>query len=96
MTIDPDLIRQMDDPLHWAMFVHQLDEAREHLAELTEEMLTRGEIDEIDLCIQLGHIYGHINRAWNCRKLKGADVSDWYTDSSSSFPTDVTISGVEL
>ena len=91
MTIDPDLIRQADDPRHSATFIEQLDEARVHLAELTERMARLGEVDETDLSVQLGHIYGHINRAWNGRRLNGADVSDRYTERNSSFPTDVPI-----
>ena len=86
-----DLIREIDDPPFWTSFVHQLEDARVHLSELIDEMCAKNEVDEIELGIRLGHIYGHLNRAWNGRRLANADVSEWYTEKNCRFPDDVTI-----
>jgi len=91
MEIERDLIRENDDPVFWAAFLHQLEDARVHLAELIAEINETKQIDEVDLGIRLGHIYGHLNRAWNGRRLGDADVSEWYTDQNCKFPDDVTI-----
>lgn len=73
MESEPDLIRSIDDPVFWATFVHQLEDARVHLSQLIEDMCNRNQIDEIDLGIRLGHIYGHLNRTWNGRHLVNSD-----------------------
>ena len=91
MESDPDSIRAIDDPIFWANFVHQLEDAKVHLSELVEEMCKKNEIDEIELGVRLGHIYGHLNRGWNGRRLADADVSEWYTEKNCRFPNDLTI-----
>lgn len=91
MEIDPDLIREIDDPVFWAAFIHQLEDARVHLAELIADITERKQVGEVDLGVRLGHIYGHLNRAWNGRRLGDAGVSEWYTDRNCRFPDDVTI-----
>ena len=91
MEIDRDLIREIDDPVFWSAFLHQLEDARVHLTELLADITETNQIDEVDLGVRLGHIYGHLNRAWNGRRLGAADASEWYTDRICKFPDDVTI-----
>lgn len=91
MEDDTDLIRATDNPVVWAAFIHQLDDARVHLAELVAEMVESNQIDEIDLGIRMGHIYGHLNRDWNGRHLQDANVTKWYKEANCRFPEDVTI-----
>ncbi len=65
--------------------------ARVHLQELIDQMSADELIDEIDFGIQLGHLYGHLNRCWNGRRLPGEAEDQWYSDENSSFPSDIQI-----
>lgn len=72
----------------WDLMLHQLQDAAEHLSTLIQRMGDSGLIDEEDFGIDLGHIYGHLNRAWNGRGFKeGIDEASWA--SCSEFPSDL-------
>lgn len=46
------------------------------------------EYDEVNLRIDLGHVFSHLNRAWNRRDASGdTDEENWQRDSQ--FPTDL-------
>lgn len=72
----------------WFLLVDSLIDAKEHLANLINEMELPEEFDEQDFSIQLGHIYAHLNRAWNARHVEqGINSESW--DSLSQFPMDI-------
>ena len=68
--------------------MYELKDAKEHLIDLINTMNSQGNIDEFDYEINLGHIYAHLNRAWNSRSIIGE-----YTDKTrsiiSAFPKDI-------
>ncbi len=45
--------------------MYYLNDACDRLSALLEQMGADGSIDEEDFRIQLGHIYSHLNCAWN-------------------------------
>lgn len=85
------MIRPDDDPLTWVMLLDQLSEAHTHLGELIAEIDRVSQIDDADVMVQLGHVYGHLNRFWHGRKIANGNMDQLYTDENSSFPGDVII-----
>ncbi len=79
------------DYLAWANTIQQLEDAREHLGNLIDQMVAEKHICVIDFGIQLGHVYGHLNRTWNGRYIAGGDPDEWFTDENSQFPNDILI-----
>jgi hypothetical protein len=82
------VINKADNPVGWALFLYELDDAREHLAKLIEELGEDASYDEASLRVDLGHVYAHLNRAWR-RRLAAEDLSDLEWHSSSAFPDDL-------
>ena len=91
MDTPPDELTAEPDYLAWANTVQQLDEARLHLTQLIDQMQAEQRICTIDLGIQLGHIYGHLNRVWNGKHVHEGNADAWNTDEHSQFPTDIII-----
>ena len=58
------MINNSTNSVEWALLIYELDDASEHLANLSRKMANQGAIDSEDFAIQLGHIYAHLNRAW--------------------------------
>ena len=82
------MIESQANPVAWALLLHELDDARDHLATLVEQMGAQGSIDEIEYRIQLGHIYSHLNRAWNGRdNTSEPDIELW--EKQAKFPVDL-------
>jgi hypothetical protein len=69
------MLNSESHPVAWALFIDELADASEHLGQLIAQMSSLGQIDEIDFAIQLGHVYAHLNRAWNGRN-DPSDVDD--------------------
>ena len=85
------MINPKENPVEWALWTDELRDASEHLNTLLKEVDNNNEKDEdfeVDLSIQLGHIYSHLNRAWNSKSHTG-DIStkDW--KKYSEFPEDL-------
>lgn len=57
--------------MHTETVERELGEALVHLQDLVGEFKARKiqENDEPALAVQLGHILGHISRAWNCKDM---------------------------
>ena len=91
MPHNPDYLSAEPDNLAWVATLQGLEDARVHIGELIEQMQAEKRICAIDFGIQIGHIYGHLNRVWNGRHLPGDNVEIWCSDDNSQFPTDVTI-----
>lgn len=49
------------------MLMYELDDAREALEKLVNEMKDDPEFSEEQFRIDLGHIYAHLNSAWHIR-----------------------------
>ncbi|BDU18972.1 hypothetical protein [Dyella sp. GSA-30] len=74
-------------PVEWAAFMYELEDAREHLGSLIKDIEQTPDYDEGDLRIDLGHVYAHLNRAW--RRSSNALADDAW-ESASRFPDDLT------
>ena len=82
------MIKKEQAPVEWAMLMYELDDAREHLKTMMDEMNTDTEYDEESFRVNMGHIFSHLNRAWNNRNLIGElGYDEWY--EASKFPTDL-------
>ena len=57
------MINRKDNPVSWSLLLMGLDEAREHLENLINEMNEAGAVDDSHFSINLGHVYAHLNRA---------------------------------
>ena len=76
------------------MLMYELDDAHEHLGTLISQMAEDGAIDDEDYCVQLGHVFAHLNRAWNGRNDIELDkTSDQICSKRSQFPTDLKPGG---
>ena len=91
MEDEPDELTAEPDYLAWANTIQQLEDARVHLGELIDQMQADKRICVIDFGIQLGHIYGHLNRTWNGKHVPNGNPDEWHTDDTSKFPVDLTI-----
>lgn len=66
----------------------ELEDAQEHLATLISHMSSDANYEEVNLRIDLGHVFSHLNRAWHRReKIEGLDEAEWL--EASRFPTDL-------
>jgi hypothetical protein len=75
-------------PVEWASFLDELDDAREHLAELVQSLQDAGSFDEAELRVNLGHVYAHLNRAWHSRAHSG-EITEALWPKFSRFPNDL-------
>lgn len=82
------MINKTDDHAAWVHLIDELDEAKEHLAELTNELHREGCMDESELAVHLGHVYAHLNRVWNGRNHAGL-LTDKVWEIFSQFPKDI-------
>ena len=53
-----------------------------------QDMLSDKEFCEIDYDVYLGHIYEHLNRAWNSRNQTDKETHQHFTENSK-FPSDM-------
>lgn len=82
------MINKQSAPVEWAGLMYELEDAQEHLAALIYEMNTTDDFEEVDLRIQLGHVFSHLNRAWHRRdKVRGLNQAEW--QDASQFPSDL-------
>lgn len=68
------MINKKSAPGEWAGLMYELEDAQEHLTALISEMNATDDFDEVDLRIQLGHVFSHLNRAWHRRDKLTASV----------------------
>ena len=79
------------DPVAWALFVTELEDAADALATVLREVERDG-YGEPELRVDLGHVYAHLNRAWHSRNatdeaaLGPTDEQEW---AWSRFPSDL-------
>lgn len=82
------MIKCNQSPVAWAQFKQELDDARDHLVTLLGEMDSDSAYGEENLRIDLGHVYAHLNRAWNSRNSMAAlSGEEW--ERFREFPNDI-------
>ncbi|WP_233841710.1 hypothetical protein [Dyella sp. 2HG41-7] len=74
-------------PVEWASFMYELEDAREHLEKLIKDVESAPEYGETELRMDLGHVFAHLNRAW-WRSTRDLTDADW--KAASQFPGDLT------
>lgn len=77
-------------PVEWAAFMYELEDALEHLGNMIKEIEQSLDYDEANFRIDLGHVYAHLNRAWR-RSAKDFPESEW--EWASRFPDDLVPMG---
>ncbi len=83
------MIDKESRPVEWALLIAELDDAREHLEQLVDQMSENGHFEEEGFRVDLGHIYAHLNRAWHSRsRTSEIPESEW--EAYSQFPTDLS------
>lgn len=82
------MINRNENPVGWAMFLTDLEDAHEHLGNLLKEISAEPDYGEPELRIDLGHVYAHLNRAWS-RRLIEEDFTDSEWEAASAFPIDL-------
>ena len=82
------MINRKDNYVVWALLTDELADAREHLQDLIDRMEQEEDSDEVAFRYSLGHIYSHLNRAWN-RRNERQELSDEQWDAFSQFPKDI-------
>ncbi|HEX9950693.1 MAG TPA: hypothetical protein VGB53_02920 [Rubricoccaceae bacterium] len=80
-----------EDDLYFtrAMVAFELDEAAQHLQDLTRRLSASSGYGDPEFRIDLGHVYAHLNRAWHRRNTSSDSPSADEFDAWSQFPTDV-------
>jgi hypothetical protein len=82
------LINSKDHPVGWAQLVYELEDAREHLANLLKEITTDPDYGEENFRVDLGHVLAHVHRAWNFRNSPdNVTTEDW--EAGRSAPPDL-------
>jgi hypothetical protein len=82
------MINQKDNFEAWVGLIDGLDEAKEHLASLMNQLHSAGQMDESEFAVHLGHVYAHLNRVWN-RRNRASELTDQEWETFSAFPTDI-------
>ncbi|TMG84018.1 MAG: hypothetical protein E6H76_14420 [Betaproteobacteria bacterium] len=83
------MISQKDNPAEWALLMYELDDAKEALETLMREMTEDPEYEEANFRVDLGHIYSHLNRAWNSKDRLGTEWTQEKHEELSRFPKDI-------
>lgn len=82
------MIDKESNPIEWAMFMYELEDASEHLTTLIDKLSTSPNFSEDELKIHIAHIYSHLNRAWHFRNTT-AQPTELQTYTAGKFPTDI-------
>ena len=82
------MINQTSNPVEWALLMYELDDTKEHLSNLIDQLNSTKHFDETDFKIQISHVYGHLNRIYHRRNHIG-DIDDKEWMQYSKFPADI-------
>ena len=83
------MIKKDKSPVQWAAFMYELEDAKEHLERLILDLESDPDFDEINLRIDLGHVYSHLNRAWFQRNTELDCSKPEEFEKASQFPIDL-------
>ena len=82
------MINLQNNQKEWTTLMYELEDAKEHLEDLIKQMNAKGRVEEVEYEINLGHVFAHLNRAWNSRSLIG-EYSHHTRSEISAFPKDI-------
>jgi hypothetical protein len=82
------MINRQINPVEWSAFMHELEDANEHLAKLIADINADPEYDSANLKVDLGHVFAHLNRAWARREMT-RDLTDEEWERASCYPNDL-------
>lgn len=82
------MINRDQHPVGWALLMYELEDAHEHLGDLIASLSARADVCEMDLRIELGHVYAHLNRAWFRRNV-AEDFPDTEREAATRFPEEI-------
>jgi len=82
------MINKKDNVAEWAIIMYELEDAVEHLQNLIKNLNETEDYGDIEYSIDLGHVYSHLNRAWNSRNHIGDQSADDF-GRYSKFPNDI-------
>ena len=82
------MIDKKTNPVEWAILMYGLEDTKEHLSNLIDELHSKKYLDETDFKIKIGHIYSHLNRIYHSRNHVG-EISDKEWLQYSRFPKDI-------
>ena len=86
------MINSNDNPVEWASLLYELDDLKEHLDSLIDQMHKNGKIEDEEYRIQIGHLYAHLNRAWNSRNAIDEEKEKKF-EEFTEFPQDIESCG---
>ena len=86
------MINSKENPIEWANLLYELDDLKEHLDQLINEMHKNGSIESEEYRVQVGHLYAHLNRAWNSRNATENDLEKQF-EQFTKFPQDIQTCG---
>lgn len=86
------MINKSDHYAAWALLLYELEDAREHLDRLILHLVESGTYDEIELSVDMAHIYAHLNRFWHARN-QTTKITDEQWPDFSQFPEDLNPTG---
>jgi tRNA(Ile2) C34 agmatinyltransferase TiaS len=75
--------------LNWEIILSNIQEAKEELEKLENDIASSEKPDEVELELSLKHTYHHLNFAWNIRNLeteKYKNLTDTEFKKWSEFP----------
>lgn len=72
-----------------SMVAFELEEAAQHLNRLARRLATEPGYGDPEFRVDLGHVYAHLNRAWNRRAASADAPTDDQFEAWSQFPADV-------
>jgi len=77
-----------DNPVAWSQFLYELEDAKEHLANLITDLQNDSAYNEEQFRVDLGHVYAHLNRAWNTRNSESGATKE-NCEILSKFPSNL-------
>ena len=81
------MINGKENPVEWPVMLMELEEVKEHLDSLVDQMHAADMIDEEDFRVQIFHAISHLNRLWNARCYVG-EIDQELHDDFSKTPID--------
>ena len=82
------MINLKDNPVQWALWLSEFDEAHEHLGKLINSLTSDAAYDEAALKVDMGHIMAHLNRCW-ARRNSTSDMTNEEFDAFREYPKDL-------
>lgn len=82
------MINRAEHHVAWALLLQGLEDSRDHLEGLVKELSENPDYGEPEFRVDLGHVYAHLNRAWNSRNTP-AEMTDEQWEQFTEFPKDL-------